>query len=1339
MIPDDAAPATPAPGVELDAPTRAVSQWVRLRRAQDIDLQDPAQRRFGDYELLERLGIGGMGVVYRARQLSLEREVALKLIGVDTAFGEALIEAFRSEARHAGRLQHPHIVPVHEIGSLDHLYYFSMGLVAGPTLHAWARAQAQPDPRAIARLLRSVAEAIEYAHGMGVLHLDLKPGNVLLDARGEPQVSDFGLAQRIGSGARAQAVGTPGYMAPEQASAGAVLSAATDVWGLGAILYRLLCGRAPVVAEGAQVLDWTVIPPNRLRPELPADLVAICVRCLQHDPAQRYPSARALADDLQRFLDGRPVSVRRQGAMERLRGWVRREPRSAALASGLLLSLLLGLLASTRLWLRAEDTRAEAQATLWQARRAALLDDASRGDPLLALPGLVDNIAEAESAERHEEVRVDRLRFALLMAQSPRAIAVWPLGDEGRALAFAERGELLLAGLRGGELRALRVADGHERWRLRPEFPPTPWGPSYVGRIQPSADGRHALLYPSGSSGVVRPDTSAMQRVDLQAGVLLSPPAAFQAFAAASYSAAGDRALLRGEDGGLQLWQLEPWRALGPRFDGRGARYCLPLASRTQVACARGGFTEVELVDATQGTRIERWRFREGAELLSWASDTDGHWLALGDSSGGLRLVDLQQGRTLRFDEVGEGAVVDLGFAASRLSVAYADGSLRLLDLKARRWASPRLRTGGDGLNAARLDPAGGWLLGNDGRIAVWSLGEDGGLLQPRRLNVLRHAGAVIGFQAFALDAERGLAASHGNGGELKLWRLPSVDQGLGPGSLQPGEGSVAPAHPEAVASALDALARQRPQALAYRLEFAAGGRRAVLAEGHSLWLGGDGAGAPLREQVLPNSAQYLLAARAAERALVGWIEPEGPLRLRWRLVDTAGAHWLGEGFSTEGQPAGMRLTADGAQLLLWQGGYLQVIDTRTGAVERLQIEDAARARISDAELHESGGLVMASQGRSVVQPASLERWQRQAGRWQRHERIVTPYAHLRVLPGPHGLFGHGPRPALYVQGRRVELGNLGAEFSEHAALSPDGRYAALGSRHGLLLIDLLQAQPLLPQQALPFDADDALAGLAFSADGQALELRSHYGRRLRLDMRADARSLGLLRLEAEDLSPGRAASQGLAEASEDRRARDPGPPATRAGTPAADEAPLSPATVQPGRRFQGSRGGLGITDSAAWPQGRLRLRGIDYSLGSAVQLAPAGQALGAARFPAQGPVLALPREADSRVELLLTQQGAATAEIALEWLDAGGQVLARSRLAVPPAADPEATRTPESPVALILRTAESRQRGGGSPQLRVYALRPSRPAAAGAAVGLRLQALEAAPLLLGMGIVPPD
>ncbi|HEY6985847.1 MAG TPA: serine/threonine-protein kinase, partial [Rhodanobacteraceae bacterium] len=246
--------------------------------ALQLDLSDPAQRRFGDYELLELIGEGGMGVVYRARQESLEREVAMKLIAAGPWASRDFVERFRSEAQNAARAQHPNIVAIYEIGTIDELHFFSMRLVRGASLALALLRQGPFEPQRAARLMRTVAEAVAYAHSLDVLHLDLKPANVLLDENGEPHVADFGLARRLD---RVLAIdneeisGTPSYMSPEQAGVRRHrITAAADIWGLGAILYELVTGQPPFRGETALstlklVVDGDVEPPRRYAPHLP--------------------------------------------------------------------------------------------------------------------------------------------------------------------------------------------------------------------------------------------------------------------------------------------------------------------------------------------------------------------------------------------------------------------------------------------------------------------------------------------------------------------------------------------------------------------------------------------------------------------------------------------------------------------------------------------------------------------------------------------------------------------------------------------------------------------------------------------------------------------------------------------------------------------------------------------------------------------------------------------------------------------------------------------------------------------------------------------------------------
>jgi serine/threonine-protein kinase len=337
----------------------------------ELDLDDPAERQFGDYELVELLGRGGMGVVYRARQASLEREVAIKLLAAGPWASREFIERFQREARNVARMQHPNIVAIHEIGEAEGLHFFSMQLVRGQSLAA-AIAEAGPfEVHRAARLMRTVAEALAYAHSLGVLHHDLKPANVLLDGDGVPHVADFGLARRLDGALaldNAEVSGTPAYMAPERAEARAqAITSATDVFGLGAILYELVTGEPPFRAESAQetlklVAEGKVRRPRWQAPHHPADIEAIILTCLAKDPAARYASARALADDLGRFGEGRPVQARPLNAVQKVARWTRREPRLAIASMLVVAALVGGLVATTREWRRAEGNAARAEA-----------------------------------------------------------------------------------------------------------------------------------------------------------------------------------------------------------------------------------------------------------------------------------------------------------------------------------------------------------------------------------------------------------------------------------------------------------------------------------------------------------------------------------------------------------------------------------------------------------------------------------------------------------------------------------------------------------------------------------------------------------------------------------------------------------------------------------------------------------------------------------------------------------------------------------------------------------------------------------------------------------------
>ncbi len=292
--------------------------------------------RLGHYELLEEIGRGGMGVVYKARDDRLDRIVALKMITMGPLASTSLIARFYREAQAAAQLNHPHIVPVHDFGCENGYHYFAMGYVEGRSL-ADRLTEGVVAPRHAAELICKVSGAIAYAHAQGVIHRDLKPGNIMIDRRGEVLVTDFGLAMRLGEDDHlthtGDVMGTPAYMAPEQARGETQrVGAAADVYALGSLMYHMLTGRAPFQAASRhetirQVIEEDLVPPRRLNPAVDRQLDLICCTALQKEPRHRFPSAQAMGDDLDRYLRGEPIRVRSVSLWERFKLWVRRPER----------------------------------------------------------------------------------------------------------------------------------------------------------------------------------------------------------------------------------------------------------------------------------------------------------------------------------------------------------------------------------------------------------------------------------------------------------------------------------------------------------------------------------------------------------------------------------------------------------------------------------------------------------------------------------------------------------------------------------------------------------------------------------------------------------------------------------------------------------------------------------------------------------------------------------------------------------------------------------------------------------------------------------------------------
>jgi serine/threonine protein kinase/WD40 repeat protein len=431
---------------------------------------------FAGFELISEIARGGMGVVYQARQISADRMVALKVVRGNNPDPEE-VARFIAEARAAARLNHPHIVPVYEVSELNGQPYFSMRLIEGASLSHHLNGS-PAEVRTAAELIRIVAEAIQYAHDNNVIHRDIKPGNILLDAAGNPYVTDFGLARITDKSSDltkdGQVVGTPAFMPPEQALGQRdMVGVRSDVYSLGAVLYACLTGRPPFQAASSmatvmQLLSRDVVPPSRLNGEVDGDIETICLKCLEKNPEQRYASASALADDLQRYLDRKPILARPPSRLERLRKWIVRNPLVAGLSAVSLLAMLILLTGGVVYQLRLEralhaaeasrnavrESESKRTATLYEAlvKQAGFLND-------LRPPGFEQQVREAVAEARtldtaaHDLNQLRQLAVnATGRARAESAVELTRLGAVPQCVDLSPDGQQIIVGLSTGEV-----------------------------------------------------------------------------------------------------------------------------------------------------------------------------------------------------------------------------------------------------------------------------------------------------------------------------------------------------------------------------------------------------------------------------------------------------------------------------------------------------------------------------------------------------------------------------------------------------------------------------------------------------------------------------------------------------------------------------------------------------------------------------------------------------------------------------------------------------------------------------------------------------------------------
>jgi WD40 repeat protein len=677
------------------------------------------------YELLRELGRGGMGVVYQARQGVLGRVVALKTLLPGGTSSAQEVDRFRREAEALASLDHPNIVPIYEVGEVDGRPYFSMKYFPGGNLAQLPRGPGT-DPRPHAGLVAAIARAVHHAHQRGVLHRDLKPSNILLDEAGQPHVTDFGLAKRLDPEAAATLgtglVGTPAYMAPEQAQGGRAVTTAGDVYGLGAILYELLAGEPPFKADSALATLLRVVeePPRRpslSNPAVPADLETICLKCLEKEPARRYASARELAEDLDRWRDGEPIRARRVGPWERARRWARRRPVIAGLSlvTGLAILLTVVTLGASNARISAKETetadaltrerraRAREQRLLYLDRVAA----AARlwRDNLLAQAGrhldecppqfrdgwewrFLDSLRRPRPDSLPRSDRVNALAYRppdgrhLAMGYANGEVEMWDAtsrrrlrgsvrhGDGVTSLVFSHDGSRMATANRD-EVRVWDVATGKPRLRYR--LPGSYWAAF-------SPDGRYLASALGGLVKIWDLETG-LERHAFRAGVGLVRHGAFSPDGRRLAAGGQGDPAGRGpwDRGAVEVWDVESGRRVGEAREYGQPVHGLAYGGGYLLV---GQATAIAFTDPETGEEARRIgaRFHYRARL---PVSPDGRYLAYSVADRTVRVWDLREAREAFNFRGHEGDVTGLAFRPDglRLASGGADDSVKIWDL----------------------------------------------------------------------------------------------------------------------------------------------------------------------------------------------------------------------------------------------------------------------------------------------------------------------------------------------------------------------------------------------------------------------------------------------------------------------------------------------------------------------------------------------------------------------------------------------------------------------------------------------------------------------------------
>jgi len=696
--------------------------------AATVDTRASTLRSFGDYELLEEIARGGMGIVYKARQVTLNRLVAVKMILSGEFASPGYVERFKREAEAAANLHHPNIVAIHEVGVQDGQHYFSMDYVEGRNFAELVRDGPLP-ARQAAGYLKTIAEAIHYAHQRGILHRDLKPSNVLIDPNDEPRITDFGLAKRLTDSQLStlnpqltltgEVLGSPNYMPPEQArGTRQAATVANDVYSLGAILYHLMTGRPPFAGETLtatlhELLHSEPVSPRLLNTRVPRDLETICLKCLSKEPQRRYATARELADELARFLRDEPILARPIGPHGKAWRWCRRNPRLASLAGVSLLLLLAVAIGSPIAALRISREKRSAQSNAAESRARLVRQYVANGNRLVdegdlmgALPWFATALKEEQDPARAE---IHRLRLGTTLKQCPRLAQVWFNKDVVRDARFSPDGRRVLT---LNDDRTARVWDA-----MTGEAVSTPF--DYSGGT--FAFSRDAAFSPDGRRLATVSGASSVGVWDVETGRLAFP--------------------VLQHDGGLFHIEFSP--------DGR-------LLATGSSDCT------AQLWDAATGARIGQPMKHETS--VTWVSfSPDGSRLVTATAMVAIWRVPTGELVTrLRMAENRSASYCQFSPDSSRVAIACGDGTAWVFDAATGNVVTLIRHQGR--VRRACFSPDGRWLLtaSEDGTAGIWNAATGTPVSA-----TIRHAGPIVD-SSFSSDGRLVVTAS--SDGTAGLW-----------------------------------------------------------------------------------------------------------------------------------------------------------------------------------------------------------------------------------------------------------------------------------------------------------------------------------------------------------------------------------------------------------------------------------------------------------------------------------------------------------------------------------------------------------------------------------------